>query len=507
MAAKASSLPLILAIDIGTSTVKAARVDGDGQVLGTAREYVLDHPREVSVWNRDRRHGAIERVLGGVGPLSEVDAVVVSGHGPTIVPVDREGNALEPVLVWNDGRERRITGDPSFFLPKAAWLMHEEPDVYEQCRYLLSLPEYMDFLLTGVPVTITPNDAFIPYIWNSESISAYGLDPDRFPPFVRSGERIGFVRDDAAHGFGLPVGIPVIAGGSDFLMSLVGTASLAPGRTCDRAGTSEGINFCSTEPVATPHLRTLPHVREGLYNVAAILESTGSAFEWLRVVTGQQEKGYVEILEDIQAVGGPAGGRPGIAGPGGSTGRGGGGPGGSAGPGGGGVSADVPGVGAPLFFPSIDEREGWNFADGAFLHLNPGHGKAELGRAVVESLGFAVRHSLELLSGAGCDVEALRVGGGQAKNRVWNKMKADIGGHEILVPAVVDAELVGNACCGMVGIGACSDLFEASERMVKIRERISPDPKVFEFYGERYEHYREEARHLKGLEGLKGLKS
>ncbi len=464
MAATASSAPLILALDIGTSTVKAARVDGDGQVLGIAREHVLNHPREVSVWNRDRRHGAIERVLANVGPLSDLDAIVVSGHGPTIVPVDEEGGALEPVLVWNDGRERPIAGQPSFFLPKAAWLMHEAPQVYERTRYVLSLPEYLDFLLTGEAITITPNEAFIPYIWNSESISAYGLDPARFPPFVCSGERIGVVREDAAKRFGLPAGVPVVAGGSDFLMSLIGTASLAPGRTCDRAGTSEGINFCSTEPIRTPRLRTLPHVREGFYNVAAILESTGSAFEWLRVVTGQQEKGYVELLEEIRATGARAG------------------------------PAEAS---APLFFPSINEREGWNFSDGAFLHLNPGHGKAELGRAVVESLGFAVRHSLELLSEAGCEVEALRVCGGQAKNGVWNRMKADIGGHEILVPAVVDAELVGNACCGMVGINACSSLFEASERMVKIRERISPDPAAFEFYGERYERYREAAARLK----------
>jgi xylulokinase len=453
------SLPLILAIDVGTSTVKAALIDGEGRIRSIGTERVLDHPRSVSVWDGDRRHGAITRVLAEVGPLTAVDVVVVSGHGPTLVPVAADGSALEPVLVWNDGRARRIAGQQSFFLPKAAWLMQEEPAVYERTRYLLSLPEYVDYLLTGEVVTITPTDEFIPYIWNEESIAAYGLDPGRFPPFVHTGERIGSVGASAAERYGIPSGTPVVAGGSDFLMSLVGTGSLAPGRTCDRAGTSEGINYCAERPVQDPRLRTLPHVRPGLYNVAAILESTGSAFEWFRLVTGQQTKGYVHILEEIRS-----------------------------------ASPD-----APLFLPSLDDTPGWDFEGGAFLGLGPQHGTAELGRAVVESLGFAIRRSLEVLGEAGCAVEALRVCGGQAKNPVWNRMKADMSGHDVLVPEIEDAELVGNACCGLVGIGECGSLVQASDRVVRFRERISPDREAFERYGERYARYRETAARMASL--------
>ncbi|MFP4373725.1 MAG: xylulokinase [Spirochaetaceae bacterium] len=452
-------LPLILAIDVGTSTVKGALVDGDGRIRGISSERVLDHPGSVSVWDADRRHGAIAHVLREIGPLAAIDAVVVSGHGPTLVPIDAGGAPLEPVLLWNDGRERRVPGQPSFFLPKAAWLAAEEPAVYERARYFLSLPEYVDFLLTGEVVTITPTDEFTPYIWNAESIAAYGLDAPRFPPFVHTGEPIGVVQVPAAERYGLPAGTPVVAGGSDFLMSLVGTASLAPGRTCDRAGTSEGINYCSPTPVADPRLRTLPHVRPGMYNVAAILESTGSAFEWFRVLTGQQERGYVHILEDIRS-----------------------------------ASSD-----APLFVPSPRGLNGWNFENGAFLGLNARHGPAELGRAVVESLGFTIRHSLEVLAGAGCEVDALRVCGGQAKNPVWNRMKADMSGVDVLVPEVEDAELVGNACCGLVGIGACGSLLEASDRMVHFRERIAPDREAYELYGERFARYREMAERLARL--------
>ena len=278
MSGMASGLPRILAIDVGTSTVKGARIDAAGRILSIATRRVVNHPGAVAVWEEKRRVDAVKAVLADIGPHSDVDAVVVSGHGPTIVPVDASGASLEPVLQWNDGRERRREGERSFFLPKAAWLAVERPEVYEKVRYFLSLPEYMDFLLTGESVTVTPTDEFIPYIWDERSIAAYGLDANRFPPFVHTGERIGRVSPEAADRFGLPAGAPVVAAGSDFLMSLIGTASLAPGRTCDRAGTSEGINYCTDSAVSDPRLRTLPHVRPGLYNVAAILESTGSAF-------------------------------------------------------------------------------------------------------------------------------------------------------------------------------------------------------------------------------------
>jgi xylulokinase len=372
------------------------------------------------------------------------------------VPVDADGAALEPVLQWNDGRERRIVGQPSFFLPKAAWLRAERPDAYEKTQYLLSLPEYVDFLLTGTAITITPTDEFAPYIWDDEQFSAYGVDPARFPPFVHTGERIGAVTSAASRRFGIPAGVPVVAGGSDFLMSLVGTGSLAPGRTCDRAGTSEGINYCSGEHITDPRLRTLPHVRGGLYNIAAILDSTGSVFEWFRAITERTDTGYVELLEEIR-----------------------------------GASED-----APLFFPEARSTEGWSFEDGAFLGLKPCHGVPEIGRAVVESLGFGIRHSVEVLAEAGCTVDALRVCGGQAKNPVWNRMKADMSGREVWVPEVEDAELIGNACCGLVGTGEADGLLEASERTVRFKERITPNLEAEAAYAERYERHREMARRL-----------
>ena len=187
---------------------------------------------------------------------------MVSGNGPTLVPVGRDGRPLDFAMTWLDRRgveEARLaaeaTGryvDPSFYLPKALWLFRHKPRVYRDTRHFLACPEFVDFFLTGEACTVLPSEPFQPYIWTAEAIEKLGMDPRKFPPFVRPGADIGRVRAEAEEVLGIPAGTPVFAGGPDFIMTLLGTATTVPGRACDRAGTSEGINLCTRAPVDGP---------------------------------------------------------------------------------------------------------------------------------------------------------------------------------------------------------------------------------------------------------------
>ena len=66
-------------------------------------------------------------------------------------------------------------------------------------------------------------------------------------------------------------------------------------------------------------------------------------------------------------------------------------------------------------------------------------------RAVLESVGFAVRDVVAVMEEKGLAVEDMRVTGGQARSPLWNQVKADITGKRILVAEAQDAELVGDA--------------------------------------------------------------
>lgn len=440
--------PLVFCVDIGTSSLKSGVVDPTGVAESVDRFPVRlsDCRADATSWIE-----AFDALASRVDDPSRIGAISVSGNGPTIVPVRGDGTPSGATNVWLDEREERIAGQPSYFLPKIAWYRRYEPSVYADTRWFLSCPEYVDHFLTGAAVTIVPTEAFAPYYWTRDSVAAYGIDAARLPPVVSPGSEIGHgLRAELADRWEMRRGIPVFGAGPDFLMSLLGTGAVHPGRTCDRAGTSEGINYCSDTRVDDARVRTLPHVVPGYHNVAGILSSTGRLFEWLREITGQTGRSYVDMLEEIR---------------------------------------DVADDSLPAFFPSIHAGARWEFSRGVFVGLGAEHGPAEIGHAVVEAIGYSVREGVEILEEIVGSLDEIRVCGGQAKNPVWNQMKADITGKILAVPEVLDAELVGNACVAYSGLGVYPDPQTAADEMVRIARRVVPDDSRFRGYESRYRHY------------------
>ena len=455
---------LTLVADIGTSAMKGGLVTTSGDLVAVHRVVYRDKCHyDEQTWNPEVWIESLREIVASVGGWQSLSSVAISGHGPTLVPLDAQGKSLFYTLMWLDGRQQKREGSPSFFLPKIAWFQQNHPELYERTQYFLSCPEYVNWFLTGRAATITPSSEFEPYIWSADDCRTYGVDKSKLPPFIGLSETVGKVRPEAARFLGLPEGIPVVASGSDFLAALLGSGTVKPGRTCDRAGTSEGINFCSDLPRGTPHLRTLPHVISGLYNVSGILSSSGRVFEWMRHITGQNQRSYHEILQDIE---------------------------------------NIPLTRSkPIFIPSMD-RENFEFDRGGLLELHPTHSREDLGRAVVEAIGFGVRGVLENLAASGCQVTELRVTGGQARNVLWNQLKADITGVEVQVPEIEDAELLGSALCALVNQGHYANLIEAAEDLVRIRAVYSPRMDRWKRYTELYQEAQAYERRLELSRGI-----
>lgn len=443
---------LILAIDIGTTSMKGGVVSPEGVLLAEHRVVYRDkgsldyHTWDAQVWIESLRD-----IVATLGGFERTRAVCVSGQGPTVVPLSETGEPLFYALLWIDQRRLDRPNTRSFFLPKIAWFRERYPDLYARTRWFLSCPEYINFFLTSAVATVSPNPEFDPYFWSPDELAAFDIDPSRFPPFARTATVLGQVSERASRLTGIPPGIPVVAGGNDFLMALLGSATVEVGRVCDRAGTSEGVNLCSRGPVAGRGIRSLPHIIPGLVNASGILASTGRLFEWLRQITGQLERSYRDILQDL---------------------------------------ANLPLERShPWFFPGLREDEDYQFADGAFLNLHPEHDRRDLGRAVVESIGFAIRRVLSIFEQGGYDVPEIRVTGGQARNVIWNQMKADITGATVLVPEIEDAELLGAAICALTALGDYPDLLSASRSLNRLRARFTPREDRHRFYRKLYDEY------------------
>jgi len=450
---------MVLAADLGTSSLKAGILSADGELIAkvTVPYRIVPHIGEEFPFYAREWEFAFDRALKSL-PSRSLSALALSGNGPTLLACDNQGEPLGEVELWLRQRGIRKKNRSSYYLPKAKWLMENDNVRREKTRILFSCPEWLQFRLTGSKTMTLPHDSFRPYIWDDKQIESYGLNRSLFPEMVRMGDIAGRIDSAASARYGLPSGLPVVAVGSDFMASLLGSGAVELGTVCDRAGTSEGINYCAARPSGDGRLRDLPHVVEPYWNVAAILSSTGGVLEWYRYLTGQEQVDYGDILDEISRV--PAA-RP-----------------------------------APLFFPGTRGDKQWEFENGSFHRLEPRHGRAEMGRAVLEAIGFAVRRGIELLEGAGMEVDEMRVTGGQARGEVWNQMKADICGKRLLTTKIEDAELAGCACCAAVALGRAASPKEATGTYVKLQSVFEPAKERVSLYNEAYERYLESAEAL-----------
>ncbi len=441
----------VLSIDIGTSSIKAGIINNKGVLVSWGRAAYNEVGGSVEHWKTEIWIKTLEKLLKRISGLNRIEAVVVSGNGPTLVPVYHDGSYSDESLLWIDRKKVYRSGAVSFYLPSIIWEKENNPAGYDKTCCFLPVESFISYLLTGSCKVALPSREFGKYIWEEGETLQSGLDPDKLPPFTGTGDLIGNIKKDSSEKYGLKSGLPVFAGGSDYLMALLGSGAVYPGAVCDRAGTSEGINYCSKVRSEYHGLRCLPHIIEGYYNISAILTSSGRIFEWFRKISGQEGKNHMELLAEIQKV----------------------------------INIEN----GLYFFPSLKKGSVWDFSGGAMIGLEPEHGIPEAGSAVVKSIGFAVRNLIELMEGNGLPIDNIRVSGGQARNTLWNQMKADMTGKNIMIPEIYDGELLGSACAGFKGLGVFRTLFEGSEKLVRIKDVYKPDKALYDNYSKLYSRY------------------
>ncbi len=278
-----------LCLDIGTSSLKGAVISSCGKLVADGRIYY----DEGVVWHR-ALCGLILK-LGCAFPLS---AVAVSGSGPTFIPLKKDDSIGEP-LFWNDKREKPLAHGCSLYLPKLIWLKENCPQKYEETKQFLTMDGYFNYLLTDECAAPIFDDRFVPFFWSKEDAGQNGIEFEKLPPLVHTGEKIGEVTQKAEILYGIKAGIPVFAGGSDFLMAILGTATLKAGQVCDRAGTSEGINYCCAgeKAVSGDGLRVMPHITPGCTNISVRLSESAHLIETDREQYGRSLCRALQALE------------------------------------------------------------------------------------------------------------------------------------------------------------------------------------------------------------------
>lgn len=291
-----------LCADIGTTSLKTALVSENGQVLSFYQHFYKNKDKsKIALEWIEGLKTSIKKIKEDVssksdiksqsGTVSQTDitsqpgdssqqadfkinAIAISGNGPTIVSEDGT------TLLWNEEtpEAKKIAGTfyQSLFLPRIRAFTQLYKNKITPETKLFSGPEYLIWYLTNNQITILPEVRFEFAYWNDDALESIGVNKNQFGKFVKPAYNCGpCIKYEE---FGLEENIPVIAGGPDFTVAMIGTNTLSPGSLCDCAGSSEGINLCTPKPFFSESIRTLPSIIPDLWNAAVLMPSSGVKF-------------------------------------------------------------------------------------------------------------------------------------------------------------------------------------------------------------------------------------
>jgi len=464
---------LTLALDIGTGSARAALVGHSGQVLGIAsREYDQIVPafgwaeqRPTDWWSGVAE--SIRTVLGQVpGARERIGMVVACGQMHATVLIDANGQLTRDTApLWNDKRTVPLVtafeqqNDPATYLArtgnpptpawpafKLQWIRDNDPEAYARAAAAFMPKDYVNFKLTG-EIATDRTEAACSFLmdprtgdWSAETCHQLGLDRAKLAPIRGPLDILGAVTAGAAKLTGLREGTPVLVGGADYAVALLGSGVCQRGMGSEMIGTSCIVTLVAGAPLLDMAISNVGTV-EGDWGAFMLLESGGDAMRWARRALHQGNVGYPEIVAS--------------------------------------AAQAPPGADGLLFMPYLTgERFGHHRnARAQFFGIGASHGVAHLDRAVLEGVAFGVKRHIDILErAAGTRLERIVASGGGARTEFWLRIKASAYGIPILVPKEAECGVIGCAVMAAAATGRYASVQQAASAMVAFEREIAPDP-------------------------------
>lgn len=243
---------VLLCLDSGTTTVKAAAFDSCGRMVAIAhrennalRRNTVQVEQDMAVSRADALavlHACIKQVAG------RVEGIVLTAQGDGLWPIDAQDQPLGHAMTWLDGRARALAAAPERMAalekieevtaarPTAAsqslqllWLQQNDPGRLAQIAHVLRLKEWLFLSLTG-KLMAEPSAALPVWgDWRTGQTSDVVQDQlgltrgvGLLPDFTPVGTCRATLSAQAAAAIGLPAGVPVLLGPGDVQATLIG---------------------------------------------------------------------------------------------------------------------------------------------------------------------------------------------------------------------------------------------------------------------------------------------
>ncbi|MFV0253284.1 MAG: xylulokinase [Beutenbergiaceae bacterium] len=449
---------LVAVVDAGTTGVRSALLDEHGTIVSEhAVPLLVHHPQP----------GAAQQEIGDLWAAvvetlaracldqpdgTEICAVNISAQRASVALVDSAGEPVTPLLLWMDlrggqilaelaqvgpRRFTRISGTPFGAMPavtRLLWLRSRIPESYRRADRIIGVADAITARLVG---SATPMDltcaAWTGMLdistgqWSKVILDELALAASLMPSLAWATDVVGVVSAAAAATTGLPVGVPVLAGGGDQQYSSAGAGAWQPGMASINLGTSATyVAAVQPETAVGAGMVRGAHLVQGVEDREGTIPSCGSALRWVAQTMGfgDNAAGFQRLAADVAQT--PAG-SDGLR-----------------------FHALFAGSGTPAWQPRVAAMTG--------LELR--HGRSHVARAVVESIGVQLRHIVSIANDVGQQVPILPTIGGLARSPALCQVLADTSRQPLQVP---DGDPQQSALRGAAAVG-----FTASDTSMEL---------------------------------------
>jgi len=496
----------LLAIDIGSTSIKAIIYDYGGNIISSGRRktqvfFKEEKHKNFAFWMPDNIWDCVcdstKEAISKVSNPNLIKGISVTGFACDGVPIDEKGNWIYPFISWHDTRtieqlkwlEKNISFEEIYSINgqrpwihntilRNLWIKENLPNVYKRIYKWLLIEDYINFkLCSAIATDYSLASTTLVFDqknlrWSEKLFNFFGIDMNIYPQPKPSGTFLGEVTNKASKDTGLKEGTPVVLGGLDGLFGVYAAAGDQSDSMVGVVGTYEHYHKCLDKPILRKEgldssIICQAHVIKDKYGVYGVAVSSG-VLEWFKDNLCKEEeieskntgRNIWEIL--MEKASKSKLGSNGIF-----------------------MLPDIFGSACPIQD---------NFSRGVFIGISSAAKKEDFIRAVIEGLNYKGLELYEAINNYTTTGVAnnennkkVIVTGGATKNKFWMQNKADVYGKIIEVPEIEEATPLGAAMVAGIGIGAYKDFKDAYERVKRPVRKYYPDEKNHKKYAEYYE--------------------
>ena len=490
------SNPLVLTLDFGTQSVRAALIDKQGTIVYLARRVYepvyFSNKKGYAEQHADFYWDNLIECLKEIANknktiLSNIVGMTVTTFRDSAVLLDKNGKPLRPIILWLDQRlaeakeklpamhrfafklvGMKETIDLNRTRTMAHWIKENEPELWAKVDKYVNISTYINYKLTG-ELADSPGGLTGHYplnykkrVWYKEGAMKgriFGIPNRMLPKVVQAGQIIGTLKDEIAEKVGLPKGLKLIATGSDKGCETIGLGCLTPDVGAISYGTACTIEVSNSkyhepEPFLPAYAAAVPN----LYNMDVQIYRGYWMLKWFASEFASEleqeaklrdvpiEQILDEWLNDVNV------GSDGL-------------------------------ILQPYWGPGLARP----LAKGAIVGFSNVHTRKHIYRAIVEGIAFALREGLESIEKSQKQkVKSLRISGGGSLSDEVCQITADIFGLEISRVQTIESTSLGAAIATFTAVKEFKDAQEAVKNMTKFSRTFKPNKENHKLYNRIY---------------------